>query len=162
MYCGNCGKKLPDGALFCPHCGKTSEIGQSQGAYASMKQPEIDAAPNEDYDDIISKFPSGESARDYREFRFSDFSYEMRQLRRNFQKDAAALRRRFFRDRSDRRRGYRDDELDETTFGQRALCLFMPIFGLFFYLSWRDTYPNRAREASTWAIRGLVLRLLLR
>ncbi len=53
MYCHNCGKKIKDGAAFCPYCGAKIEIKQTETPEAVEKP-----TPEEQYG-----FRAGEAVR---------------------------------------------------------------------------------------------------
>ena len=40
MFCMNCGKPLPDGSKFCPHCG--TPVISSEGRGSSEEGPSLD------------------------------------------------------------------------------------------------------------------------
>ena len=44
MYCGNCGTKLPEGAVFCPDCGTRTESGTPADCL-HRPEPQFQAAP---------------------------------------------------------------------------------------------------------------------
>lgn len=53
MFCGYCGKNVPDGAAFCPSCGATIRVNMAQGIAYQTKgtnpQPPVQGMPPEPY-----------------------------------------------------------------------------------------------------------------
>lgn len=51
-------------------------------------------------------------------------------------------------------------EKDESSFGWALLGFLIPMLGLFFYLSWKDTMPLRARSIGKGALIGVIAYVL--